>query len=80
MQGNKQRKIKKTFQPNESGNLMDLSNKSLGNVGDVPQICPACQKPMCEKGWNKYGNSVGCYACGNVFRMIVTNGKTSWEV
>jgi len=60
--------------------MIDLSGKSLGNAGDVPQICPNCQKPMCEKGWSKYGSSVACYACGNVFRIVKLGDQITWEL
>jgi DNA-directed RNA polymerase subunit M/transcription elongation factor TFIIS len=60
--------------------MMDLSNKSLGNEGDVPQFCPACNAPMCDKGWQKYGCSLACRACGNIIKIVQSGTTVSWEV
>lgn len=48
---------------------LDLNNKSLGNVGDHPDICPVCSVRMCVKGWECYKkkNKVLCRACGVSF-------------
>lgn len=50
---------------------IDMRLKTLGKFGDIPQICPLCQKRMADLGWAVSLDQVLCYACKNSFRIIL---------